>query len=78
MSADETTGTTLMRIADAAERIAAALEAKPRGALPGSITVTLDGKQLAGAVLRETLKKAARGPSSLVGGSLVTGAGEKA
>jgi len=36
------------------------------------IYITLDGRVLARAVVQQTLRKAARGPSSLVGGALVT------
>jgi len=36
-------------------------------------TFTLDGRVLAESVARYSLSRAARGPSSLVGGSLVTG-----
>ena len=40
---------------------------------PGVAEFRVDGKVLAKAVVHYTLQKAARGPSSLVGGSLVTG-----
>lgn len=42
---------------------------------PGPVVLQLDSRTLARAVVRYSLEKAARGPSSLVGGSLVTGAG---
>lgn len=40
---------------------------------PAPVYVMLDGRVLAKGVLQQTLRKAARGPSSLVGGALVTG-----
>lgn len=58
----------LSRIAGALERIANALEGKSMRAVP--VTIKLDGKVLAQSVVRETIKRAARGPSGLVGGSL--------
>lgn len=47
------------------------------GDQPIEITVNtmLDGRIIARSVLQQTLRKAARGPSSLVGGSLATGVG---
>jgi len=41
---------------------------------PSPVVINLDGRQLARGVIRYTLNRAARGPSSLVGGSLATGA----
>jgi hypothetical protein len=40
---------------------------------PGAVYVQLDGRTIARAVVQYTLQKAARGPSGLVGGSLLTG-----
>jgi hypothetical protein len=56
----------LARIASAIERIANAVEART------PITINLDGKTLSHQVIRYTLRHAARGASSLVGGSLAT------
>lgn len=42
--------------------------------MPGNVTIKLDARTIAQAVVDYTLRRAARGPSSLVGGSLVTGA----
>lgn len=41
---------------------------------PQAVVVKLDSKTIAQGIVHHTLKKAARGPSSLVGGALVTGA----
>lgn len=40
---------------------------------PSPVTIEIDSKAIARAVIQYTLNKAARGPSSLVGGALVTG-----
>lgn len=61
----------LVRISDALERIADAL-AQPTQLNPGHTTVQIDGKTVADAVVRYTMRHAARGPSSLVGGSLAS------
>lgn len=42
---------------------------------PHDVVLNLDGRQLARGVVRYTVERAARGPSGLIGGSLVTGAG---
>lgn len=41
---------------------------------PAPVLVYLDGRLIARSVLQQTLRKAARGPSTLVGGQLTTGA----
>jgi hypothetical protein len=41
---------------------------------PHNVALNVDGRQLANSVLRYTVNKAARGPSNMVGGSLMTGA----
>lgn len=41
---------------------------------PGRTTMNVDGREITNAVTRYTLNRAARGPSSFVGGSLVTAA----
>lgn len=38
------------------------------------VSLRIDGREVANAVIRHTLNRAARGPSNMVGGSLVTGA----
>lgn len=58
----------LSRIADALERIASVLEGD-EPSQPVTIRVNLDGKEISHAVIRHTLARANRGPSSLVGGS---------
>jgi hypothetical protein len=44
---------------------------------PQPIVIKIDDREIANAVVRYTLNRAASGPSSLVGGSLVTGASSK-
>jgi len=67
----------ITRIANALERIAAALEGRREPFFTKSATPTIklqiDGQEIARAVVRETLRKAARGPSSLIGGKLSSG-----
>lgn len=41
---------------------------------PSSVALNLEGRQIANGVIRYALNRAARGPSNMVGGSLVTGA----
>jgi hypothetical protein len=65
---------TLERVADALERIADALE-KETSSTPAPIVLSLDGKALAQSVMSYTISQAARGPSSLRGGSLHGGTG---
>jgi hypothetical protein len=59
------------RIAKALERIADALEAKAgvTGA-KSPISIKLDGHTLAREVIQYTLRQAARGPSSMTGGTV--------
>jgi hypothetical protein len=58
-----------LRIATALERIADAL-VQPVHIDPGHMTLRVDGRELASTVVNYTLQQAARGPSSLIGGSL--------
>ena len=75
----------IVRLAEAAERIADALEAKDgpffrRGSVPQgviSVPVHLDTSAVAKSVLNWTIKQAARGPSSLAGGPLSSESEEK-
>lgn len=73
MSVSEDPFSPLARIATALERIADLLEREAPVPVEASvpISITLDGKEIHRRVVHYTLQRAARGPSSLVGGSFV-------
>lgn len=63
----------LGRIANALERIAEALESGPALEVTPNVTnIYLDGEQISRSVTKHVIRRADRGPSPLVGGSLLS------